>query len=70
MITTAVDIDLCDRCDTLAYGRVVMPSGRRLAFCGLHMHEHSEALAQQGARLDAVAKQPEYTRVINGKVVQ
>jgi len=67
MITTAVDIDMCDRCDALAYGRVVLPSGRKLAFCGTHMGQHAQELSKQGARLDAVAK-PEYTRVINGRI--
>jgi hypothetical protein len=62
-----VDIAMCDRCASLAYGRVVLRSGRTLAFCGPHLHVHSQALAACGARLDAVAK-PEYVRVINGRI--
>ena len=64
-----IDIDLCDRCPSLAYGRIVLPSGRRLAFCRTHMGLHGQALAAPGARLESVAKQvPEFVRIVHGRI--
>lgn len=39
--------DRCDRCNSEAYGRAVMPTGVELLFCGHHLAQHLPALRAQ-----------------------
>lgn len=36
--------DRCDRCGAEAYGRVVMPGGGELLFCGHHLNKNLDVL--------------------------
>ncbi|HBJ73689.1 MAG TPA: hypothetical protein DDY88_08320 [Actinobacteria bacterium] len=39
--------DRCDRCNSQAYVRVVLPGGSDLLFCGHHWNRHEVALRPQ-----------------------
>ena len=39
-------LDLCDRCGSQAYVRVLLPNSGELLFCAHHGRQHAEALAK------------------------
>lgn len=47
---------ICDRCNAVAYGKLYLPSGSYLSFCGHHMRAYEGVIKNLGKQSKGVIK--------------